>query len=178
MKIKTRRMARDNWSRVIEREYTHAPFACGGLRGELGLLRFKGVTDPLKVMVGDKLTQVIGDGYYWLQIAPEGENWWLTAMFDPELRPLEYYIDVTLENVIDGADSHYRDLFLDVIVSPSGNACLADEDELDAALAEGVITKAQHLLSHTVADRLMAAFPSRINELERFCRESLRQLSR
>jgi len=176
MIIKTRRMARDNWSRVISREYRTAPFEHGEYRGEIGVLRFGKVTEPLKVALGGKLVQIVGSGYYWLQVAPEGENWWLTAMFDPEFRPLEYYFDVTLENIIDGSESCFRDLFLDVVVAPDGSPYLLDEDELSAALSENVITKEQYALSHLVAAKLLDAFPQRINELERFCVQSLRQL--
>ena len=177
MVIKTRRMARDNWNRVISREYRTAEFARGELHGVVGMLRFGRVREPLKVAVGRRLVQIVGSGYYWLQIAPEGEHWWQTAMFDPSMRVLEYYFDVTLENTLDGAESSFRDLFLDVVVAADGSPYLLDEEELDAALAEGVITPEEHALSHETAAKLLDAFPARINELERFCIESLRQLS-
>ena len=177
MVIKTRRMARDNWNRVISREYRTAEFARGELHGVVGMLRFGRVREPLKVAVGGRLVQIVGSGYYWLQIAPEGEHWWLTAMFDPSMRVLEYYFDVTLENTLDGAESSFRDLFLDVVGAADGSPYLLDEEELDAALAEGVITPEEHALSHETAAKLLDAFPARINELERFCIESLRQLS-
>lgn len=177
MVIKKRRMARDSWSRIISREFTHAPIRQAPFGGVMGLLRFTKVSEPLKVMVGDRLVQVVGSGYYWLQIAPEGEHWWLTAMFDPSLRPLEYYFDVTLENHLDGGESYFDDLFLDVVISPDGSPYLLDEDELDIALSEGVITKEQHTLSHRIADSILAEFPMKINLLEKFCRQSIRQLS-
>ena len=177
MIIKTRRMARDNWSRVISREFRTVSFARAGLSGVMGVLRFGKVREPLKVSVGGRLTQIVGSGYYWLQVAPEGEHWWLTAMLDPEFRPLEYYFDVTLENFPDGDDSYFHDLFLDVVVAPDGSPYLLDEDELDEALAEGIITPDQHRLAHETAAMLMNAFPAHINELERFCTESLRQLA-
>lgn len=178
MVIKIRRMARDNWSRVISREYRTTEFSVDGHHGVIGILRFGKVREPLKVSVGSRLVQIVGSGYYWLQVAPEGEHWWLTAMFDPSMRPLEYYFDITLENRIDGDESSFRDLFLDVVVAADGSPYLLDEDELDAALAEGVITPEEHALSHETAAKLLGAFPARINELERFCIESLRQLSR
>ena len=177
MVIKTRRMARDNWNRVISREYRTAEFTRGELHGVVGMLRFGRVREPLKVAVGGRLVQIVGSGYYWLQIAPEGEHWWLTAMFDPSLRPLEYYFDVTLENHLDGGESYFDDLFLDVVISPDGSPYLLDEDELDIALSEGVITKEQHTLSHRIADSILAEFPMKINLLEKFCRQSIRQLS-
>lgn len=171
-------MSRDNWARVLEREYTHAPFSRDGISGEVALLHFKKVAKPLDVTLAGKTIRILDDGYYWVQVAPKNENWWITAAFDEKKHPAQYYIDVTLENIIDGGESYFRDLFLDVVFAPDGIPYLLDEDELDEALENGVITKEQYKFSHSVADRLMAAFPAKIDELDQFCLESLRQLSR
>lgn len=170
-------MARDNWQRILEREYTHAPFSSDGISGEISLLRFKKVAKPLDVTLAGKIIRIVDEGYCWLQIAPRNENWWITAAFDENKKAVQYYIDVTLENIIDGGESYFRDLFLDVIFAPDGVPYLFDEDELDEALEKGVITKEQHKFSHGVAARLMAAFPMKITELEQFCLDALRQLS-
>ena len=170
-------MARDNWSRILEREYSHASFSGKNISGEIALLRFKKVANPLDVTLGGQIIRIVDDGYYWLQVAPKNENWWITAAFDENKKPLQYYIDVTLKNVIAGGESYFHDPFLDVIFATDGIPYLFDEDELDEALELGIITLEQHKFSHSVAERLMSAFPERLNELEHFCLESLRQLS-
>ncbi len=170
-------MARDNWPRILEREYSHTPFCGDNISGEIALLHFTKVAKPLDVTLDNKIIRIIDNGYYWLQIAPKNENWWITAAFDENKKPVQYYIDVTLKNVIDGAESYFFDLFLDVVFAPDGIPHLFDADELDEALARGIITPEQHKFSHSVADRLMSAFPERLNELESFCLESLRRLS-
>ncbi len=170
-------MARDPWPRILEREYTHAPFSGENISGEVSLLHFKKVSKPLDVTLDGKVIRIVGDGYYWIQIAPKNENWWITAAFDENKNPVQYYIDVTLKNVIDGSESYFYDLFLDVVFAPNGIPFLFDEDELDEALELGIITPEQHKFSHSIAECLMSAFPERLNELESFCLESLRRLS-
>lgn len=168
MYIKQRYMSREGWRRVIEREYSHRSFGLGGITGEVGLLRLKKVSPPLIVEVCGEPVQIAADGYTWLQIAPSGEHWWLTAMYDGNLNLKQYYFDVTLENHID-IEPYFFDLFLDVSVAADGRASLLDADELDAALAERVITPEQHSLAHQTASRILSAFPSRKAELDRFC---------
>lgn len=171
MFIKERYLARENWRRITKREYAEKPFNLGGLRGVVGILRILEVSEPFRAEVCGKLTTLADAGITWIELLPEGENWCLTAMYQGK-KMLQFYFDVTLENLT-APPARFCDLFLDVIVDPDGNKKLLDRDELDQALAEGVITAEQHSLALSVADRLLAAFPERLGELDSVCKDIL-----
>ena len=89
---------------------------------------------------------------------------------------MQYYFDVTLENILRGRDSRFRDLFLDVAAIPGGPLELLDRDELDEAYAEHLITAAEHHLAVETADRLVEAIPEHWTELYDFCMKTCRDL--
>ena len=68
-----------------------------------------------------------------------------------------------------GADSTFIDLYLDVASQPDGTLELMDQDELDAALADGTITKEQYDLAERTGQMLVQGIPANIRRLEEFC---------
>ncbi len=163
LEIKT--ITRDNWRRVVSKSFRYAEKTYGDFCCVVGLLTINEVTAPLKrTMFGNEI--VLADkGYHWLQIAPKGESWWLTAMIDPNDNIVQYYFDITDRNILDGENSRFYDLYLDVVVLPDGNATILDSDELDAALKDGIITDAQYESATTTANRLLREVPPRQSEL-------------
>ncbi len=172
MKIKT--LARLDWARIVEREQSFMPLECG----YAGLLLMKRVTAPLTVSVlGERIT-IADDGFSWLQIAPKGENWWLTVMFDSSGNIAQYYFDVSLKNEIDGARSWFMDLYLDVALLPDGRMELLDVDEFDEAVGQGIISAQERSLAIRMAEDLLHSIPENRRRLESFCRETRASLMR
>lgn len=169
--MKRKTLRRTEWNRMTARRFVWKPLAAGPVCGAAALLAIDAVKAPLTVdSVGARVT-IADAGYQWLQIAPEGRNWWLTVMFDEAGQIAQYYFDVTLVNRIDGANSSFDDLFLDVVVNPDGERELLDADELDAALTAGEITAAQHAAARETARALMRAFPANIAALRAGCEQ-------
>lgn len=167
MKIKT--LSRSDWSRILVREQTYIPVECEGFKGYAALLVMKSVTAPLSVPVLGQNLIIADEGFSWIQIAPAGEHWWLTVMFDAEGRIVQYYFDVSRQNHIDGENSWFEDLYLDVVLLPDGRIALLDEDELDEAFEEGIIAADEHELAFQTADALMKSIPEARGKLEAFC---------
>jgi len=113
---------------------------------------------PEPVLVSDKGAPyvVIDTGFRWLQQFPDGANHCMTTILDAEGKLVEFYIDIIHEH---GLDAHgvpwYDDLYLDVAELPDGRVLLLDEDELEEALAKGVITQAQYDLAWVEARRVL-----------------------
>lgn len=167
MKVKT--LSRSEWQRILEREQAFLPLESGNIKGYAGLLVMKRVAAPLAVPVlGESLT-IADDGFSWLQIAPAEENWWLTVMYNRDGEAVQYYFDVSLKNEIDGENSWFTDLYLDVVLLPDGRLALLDEDELDAALAEGTIASSEHALAVRTAEMLMDSVARNCERLRVFC---------
>lgn len=179
MEIKRRTMRRENWKRIVRRGFATQRFSEEELRGTAGLIHMIKVDPPwAATLLGQSLT-LVDDGFHWLQIAPEGKHWWLTVMFDREGKILQYYFDITLKNtVLDGGDSYFDDLFLDVVLAPGIGMVLLDEEELRQALEAGVIDDCQAVLARRTAEEIMSGMKEREEKLEAFCRRQYEELKR
>ncbi len=176
MQIKTKYIDRRGWRRITSRRDAYLELKTDGFTGTAGLLCMDAVTEPLNKTVSGKHVCLVDNGYCWMQIAPENEHWWLTVMLDNTGKIIQYYFDVTLENVVCGRDSLFRDLFLDVAAIPGGPMELLDKDELDEAFMEQSITGAEYRLAVETADMLMRELPERWEELHGFCRKIYQNL--
>ena len=153
-------------------------FAGFGVQGVAALLRVDRVQVPL--MDGDRM--LCGAGYDWLQLAPQGERWWCTAFFRPDGQLEQLYFDITRGNALNGPDSHFEDLFLDVVAEPDGRVFRLDEAELRAAVDAGLVSSAEAARARADADaleaRLRADFPALCALLGRVRAERIPELAR
>ncbi len=143
MKIKT--IARTEWRGIEGRACAYAPFEAFGLSGEAGLMRMTRVDKPLSVGAEGSEIYITGKGYEWLQLAPIGENFWFTVMFDASGRLFQYYIDITTEtHALPNGRAWFKDGILDYVMTPNGEIVLLDSDELEDACKNSYITSAEH----------------------------------
>ncbi|MBE6563134.1 MAG: DUF402 domain-containing protein [Ruminococcaceae bacterium] len=170
MEIKKKLITRSGWLRILERRFALSEFKYPSLSGVAALMELKKVREPLIAEFRGETLKIVDDGYFWLQIAPRGENFWITVMLDEGGNILQYYFDITEKNVIDGESSHFYDLFLDLVTMPDVRLITLDGDELEEALSEGVINEAQYNKAWRVLSELKEAIPSRSKELEVFCK--------
>ena len=170
MIVAKKTMRREDWRRILDREYVWHSVNLPEMTGEAGLIRMNLVSAPfVRSMFGSEYN-LADTGYAWLQIAPRGENWWATVMFDRERKLVQAYFDVTRENCIrENGDSFFYDLFVDVVYIPGAGIAVLDEDELEQALEEGVICEDEYRLALGTAERLVNGLETRGEELEAFC---------
>jgi predicted RNA-binding protein associated with RNAse of E/G family len=178
MGIQKKYMKKQNWKRVTEREYISNVIEEENIRGVASLLFIKKVEQPSFKEYKNKITVKIADEkFYWLQLAIENENYWITAMYDENKKLIQYYIDITEKNVIDTKeDSYFYDLFLDVVILNTGEIILLDEDELEEALKEKVINHEQYELAYNKAKNIMEFISKEKDKLEYFCNKYFNQL--
>lgn len=175
MKLKT--IMREDWSRIQERRSAYTAINLPEFTGAASLLCLDRVTAPVaKPLLGAEIT-IVDTGYRWLQIAPAGAHWWLTAMYDENGSIVQYYFDVAKETVVQGTQSYFLDLYLDVVALPGGEIILLDRDELDEALQTGDITAADHQLAIDTADMLLRELPGNLPRLAQFCSNLLEFLA-
>jgi predicted RNA-binding protein associated with RNAse of E/G family len=99
---------------------------------------------------------VLDDGYILIQRLPIEKNWSVTTIFDENNNIIDWYFDITKQNDIDiHSQPFYDDLYLDVVVFPSGEIVLLDEDELNKALENGDITQMDFDLAYNVANQII-----------------------
>lgn len=175
-KIERKYMSRSDWKRILRRETAYMDISSGDMRGEASLLHILKVTKPLAVFSIDRNITICDNGYYWLQLAFENKNWWLTVMFNPQSECFQYYIDITKQNIVDGDNSCFDDLMLDIIVQPDGRSSLLDMDELTEALAEGNISKDDYSLAIRTSEELLDGLKTEFYRLKDYCAELFSKL--
>lgn len=178
MEIQKKYMKKENWKRVTEREYISVTIEEKNIRGEASLLFIKKVESPSFKGYGNNIKIKIADeNYYWLQIAMQNQNYWITAMYDDKKNIIQYYIDITEKNVIDTKeDSYFYDLFLDIVVLNTGEVFLLDEDELEQALKEKIINHEQYEFAYKKAKEVIKFVSKEKDKLEYFCNKYFKQL--
>ena len=117
---------------------------------------------------------VADDGFQWLVIVPKYKNYVITMYMDQNRKTILWYIDM-----IDGQGTDedgvcfYNDLFLDLIILDSGEIVEDDRDELDMALAQGVISKEQYTRVNETALYLKERLRINSNWILDYCQETM-----
>lgn len=120
------------------------------------------VKEPLSVTCCGQRVKIMDTGYKWLFICQAGARHITTAHCDAEGEPVHWYIDVIASWGIDSSGfPYFDDLYLDVVALPNGQVEVVDQDELETALAFGVINRAQVDLAWAEAKAVAAAIRSR-----------------
>ena len=171
--MEIRDMLRTDWRRILEREYVSRNFSYNGLRARESLMLIKKVAAPLAIKSGNETVTVVDVGYSWIQTAVEGKPIWLTAMFDPSGGFIQAYFDVTAGNSFENPDNPtFRDMYLDVVLTPKAETFVLDEDELDDALTQGDITREEYKHAQTACKRLCDWLREHKDETIRYCAET------
>lgn len=137
MELEKKSISKENWKRVTSRQSSYMPFKYEYLEGSIGLIYIQEITEPLYKEYNGKKIKLVDKGYYWLQVAPKHKKYWITAMYDDNKELIQYYVDITKENIIMESDkSYFYDLFLDIVELRDGSIFLLDEDELTEALRQ------------------------------------------
>jgi predicted RNA-binding protein associated with RNAse of E/G family len=128
----------------------------GALEGELCRLTFTAVENPLWVTSCRSQRRVIDSGFTWLSFFRPNARNVPTAMFDADGGLVQTYIDVVWKHGLDDRGvPWYDDLYLDVVVLPSGEVELLDRDELDVARTSGLVSEGQYRAAIREADDVL-----------------------
>ncbi|MBS4218783.1 DUF402 domain-containing protein [Bacillus sp. FJAT-49711] len=146
---------RSEWKRVLKRQYSQTFLDTKEFKGYVTLLKVHKVREPLFVKYVEKTVCIVDDGYIWLQHFPAEEHYSLTTMFDSEGKVVQWYVDICLECGLENNVPWMDDLFLDIIILPTGEVIEKDADELDEALSKGMIDESQYKIAWKEANRLL-----------------------
>ncbi len=168
--MKRKRFDRDIWRRIVEKRYLQKTVRLADFCGVAALLHIDRVTEPSIWNLNGVPTAITEDGMKWLQFAPDGENYLVTAMMDAAGNIRAWYVDVTagIGFAEDGV-AWYDDLYADVIFAPDGPVHVDDLNELDAALAEGEITEEQCALAYQTVERIKGTLCADRSALAALC---------
>lgn len=156
---------RSEWKRILKRKYAQSYLETKEFKGYITLLHTIKVSEPLSVRYGENNICIVDDGYMWLQQFPLEKNHSITTMFDANGNIVQWYIDICLENGLDRNIPWMDDLFLDIVLLPSGEVIQKDDDELEEAFLNGIINKSLYNLAWDEANNLTELINNRSFEL-------------
>lgn len=147
---------RSEWKRVLKMEYIQSFLDTERFKGYVSLLHIQNVKEPLFVNYDGIKVCIADDGYIWLQHFPiKEEHHSLTTMFDSQGNIVQWYVDICLQCGIENNVPWMDDLFLDIVILPTGEVIKKDADELDEALSRGIIDQLQYEIAWKEANRLL-----------------------
>ncbi|MCM1988229.1 DUF402 domain-containing protein [Oceanirhabdus seepicola] len=165
---------RPNWTRVLEKRFNITHIENKELNGYLSITHIDKVREPLIIDVGGKRLCLANDGFIWTQYFPKDKNYALTTMFNEKHEIVQLYFDICTGNKINPSGiPYYDDLYLDVVLLPTGEILLLDEDELKEALEDNDITKEQYDLAYFEANNLIEQISENKIELLNMCKRYL-----
>lgn len=178
VKMKRKYLDRSDWSRILKKSFKLAYVCNEELQGYVSAVYVNKVKAPLiKNMLGEDYN-IVDDGYIWLQCTPIAGNHSMTVMYDKNKEIVQWYFDITKQNSVDEEGrTFFDDLYLDVVVLPSSEVILLDEDELQEALDTNDITKEDYELAYREANMLMDGIASDIEKLIEFSNRYLHYIN-
>jgi uncharacterized protein len=170
---------RSEWKRVIQRKYSQSYLDTKEFTGYITLLNTIKVTEPLSVSYfAEKKVCIVDDGYMWLQQFPLGKNHSVTTMFDANGDIVQWYIDICLCNGIENGIPWMDDLFLDIVLLPTGEIIEKDADEIEDALTKGIIDKSLYDLAWSEMENIKSLISTNNFELIRLSNNHKETLSK
>jgi len=104
-------------------------------------------------------------GYFW-----RSRSYNCYRIAGRDARVIAYRFDVVDRVRIRAGHVHYRDLLLDIWVSPAGDVMVEDEDELQEAVARGLLTPAEQERIHRTRRLLLRDHARVTREVDQIAR--------
>lgn len=111
---------------------------------------------------------IMDNNYKWLEFYDYNSKVKLTAIYDENNKIIEWYFDIAREIEKENGIPFEDDLYLDVVVTPTGEILLLDEDELKEALNRMEITKEEYKNAYKEANQLIDKLSNKKDELQEF----------
>jgi len=173
--LKRSKLSYDEWKCIEIKKLKTKQVNTDFFKGYIGILEIEKVTEKQIWRFNDEDIIVCDNGLKWLFILPQNDFYCITAMINENDDILLWYIDMIAEQGID-IDSipYFDDLYLDLVVYPTGMIKVDDMDELEEALARKEITEEQFNLAINTSNKLHNGLLSNIDNLVDFtmkCKE-------
>ena len=119
---------------------------------------------------------IMDNNYKWLEFYDYSSRVKLTTIYDENNEIIEWYFDIAREVGKEDGVAYEDDLYLDVVVTPSGNINLLDEDELKEAFDKREMTKEEYDEAYKIANDLMEKLKNKKDKLQEFTDKYLREM--
>ncbi|WP_339293157.1 DUF402 domain-containing protein [Paenibacillus sp. FSL W8-0187] len=163
--MKRKRADRLDWHRVLKRNFVSRVIDEDGFKGHVTLISIHTVKEPLKRNINNQEICLVDDGYYWMQHFPSESNYCVTTMINEKKEIIQWYFDIAKCVGISEGIPYWDDLYLDIVVFPSGDFYIKDEDELEEALNKRHINEEEYKLAKNIMNDLVKDIEIRENTI-------------
>ena len=164
-------MHRSTWHRCLQKVYADSECMFRGKKAKVSLSILRELTGPLWVPDRGGKMLIADNDYSWLQLAVDGEYFYMTSMFDEKGELLQLYFDLTNGILWDDPENpSFDDMYLDLVLSVDGYVAVLDRDELDEAYAEQIISKKEYERTLEEGEKLKHYLENNKQEVMEFCR--------
>lgn len=111
-----------------------------------------------------------------MSILSQNDYYCITTMMDKNGEVLLWYIDIIEEQGINDEVPFFYDLYLDLVVYPNGEIIVDDMDELEDALANGIISQKQFDLAIETSKKLKCGMLENIDNFKDFTSKCYNEL--
>jgi predicted RNA-binding protein associated with RNAse of E/G family len=168
---------RATWTRVLKRKDKLSYVKNEKFSGYISMIHIEKVRKPLIKNVDGKKVRIVDDGYTWVIFMPENLMYSLTMMISDKKEVVQWYFDICKPyKISESGVPFFEDLYLDIVVLPSGGIVLLDEDELYHAFKIGVISKEEYNQANEQAELLIEDIKNETNELLQFSKEYFKNI--
>lgn len=147
--------------------FTQKRLKTDGFEGYIACVRIEKANKV--IFVGkDNDVCIINDGYCWIEMYPDNENYAITTIFEDKGNLVEWYVDAVINCNNKKGIVCYDDLYLDIAVKPNGQWTMIDEDELMQARDEGEITQNEVDLAFDALKKFKEKYLDNFDRLKEF----------
>ncbi len=136
----------DNYKKIYINDEMFKGYVCD--------LKLNNIDKPLIVFDGKNNICIRDNGYEWIEVYPDKRNYAITIIFDQNKNIIEWYFDIAKKIGIENDIPYEDDLYLDLIITSTGEKRIIDEDELKEALENNDITKDEFELAYCILKEL------------------------
>jgi uncharacterized protein len=157
--VKRKYADRANWRRILDKQFSVSHVQTVLFTGYVTCFKIGKVAEPLWRRYKHHEFCIANDGYTWIQHFPEQSHYVVTSMYDEHGKIIQWYIDVCkTQGLTEGGVPWFDDLYLDIVILPSGELILKDEEELNEALRYGQIHKNDFDLAWKTANEVIREY--------------------
>ena len=172
-------LRKDNSPRIKDKTIKIVDYKNNYFDGKVCLLKMYIVSEPVYVDSPIGKVKIMDNNYKHLMIAPRNANWWLTVMFTDKEELIESYFDITRLNDFTNEDNPYfLDLKLDVCIPKDHEPSLMDEDELQEAYENGIVTKEEIDMAYDIANKIIDFYNTNKEQYYEFINRMVKELER
>lgn len=142
--------------------------------GDIALIKFNKMNKPY--MVENINLCMANNNYKWLEFYDYSKKHRLTAMYNENNEIIEWYFDIARKIGKDNGMPYEDDLYLDVVVTPTGDIILLDEDELEKAFDRFEVNKSDYDMAYNEAKKLIELLKDNKDKLKVFTDKYLNEM--